>query len=217
MPAERQPNDNVRFRMFRLARISSLVCSRLLIVAVLAFGLLLGLPAGSGATFAGRNGVIAVTVYPSAATHGKGGLWSIDPASQKLKLIWNACLEYTGGMTYSPHGRRIAHVTACRNAGLPLEFAQIFTMNSDGTGRRLLATADLLSVPIWSPDGRWIAYTAYTDRVTQRTIVDSNSGRVLRTFPWHGPIDNTRMSWGTDNRIRVGCTRYAQTGPVHRH
>src|SRR5690348_968719 len=90
----------------------------------------------AAATFPGRDGSLLFSVYPSHATRGLGGLWSLAPDGRSLKLVSNAsCSDYQG-MQYSSDGRRIVYYGAC-GQGFDPGF-EIFTMNADGTNRRLL-------------------------------------------------------------------------------
>jgi Tol biopolymer transport system component len=179
------------------------MCSRLQIAAVLCLGLVLGLASPAGATFAGRNGAILFSVYPSKATRGRGGVWSINPTTRRLKFILDdSSCPPTSGMRYSPDGRRIAYYGFCQVPPHGFVVPEIFTMTSTGAHRRLLVKPDGQEDLMWSPDGRKIAYT--TGNVL--TIVDSTSGRELRRYPWHGPSRGATgpMSWGKDNRIHSG-------------
>ncbi len=59
----------------------------------------------------------------------------------------------------------------------------IWVMNADGSGAYKIASADNVSVPSWSPDGKTIAYSATTDGRTEVHLVgaDGSDDRVLHS------------------------------------
>ncbi len=61
---------------------------------------------------------------------------------------------FNGSPAFSPDGSRIAYYS---DGG---ELAQIVVMNADGSESRTLATTVNSWYPRWSPDGRWLTYTA---------------------------------------------------------
>lgn len=159
---------------------------------------------GARATFPGHDGRLLFSVYPSPATRGLDGLWSLDPSGRNLTLVAKADHSSCAGfddMRYSPDGRRIAYYAFCPYSTPGPSSFVIYTMNADGTGRRALATSGGQPNLAWSPDGRRIAFVNSDSRTL--TIVDSSSGRQPRTNAWNGPqVRNDQMSWGTDDRIR---------------
>ena len=63
-------------------------------------------------------------------------------------------------VAWSPGGRRLAY--GCRNDFQPWVPARIYTIGSDGTGRRLLHTGTRTAFnPSWSPDGTRIAFATW--------------------------------------------------------
>jgi len=92
-----------------------------------------------------------------------------------------------GGMfTWSPDGARLAQSTG----------RELIIVRADGSGRTTLPTADGAGAPVWSPDGRLIAFdvpehgvfVARTDGSGSATLVDRN-----------GYLAN----WTRDNRLVV--------------
>ena len=61
---------------------------------------------------------------------------------------------YNGAPTYSPDGSMIAFYSSTEAKSV------LTVMNSDGTGRRTLLDKGQNWYPRWSPDGKWIIYTA---------------------------------------------------------
>jgi TolB protein len=121
------------------------------------------------------DGTIAFTAWqpvpaePDVFDHGLfsiavdgSGLRTLAPFSARRDAI---------NPSWSPDGRRIvfeiasAHPPA--NPGSSNRQSDLAVMNADGTGlRRLTRTATLETNPIWSPDGRLIAFTS--DRHVKR-------------------------------------------------
>lgn len=65
--------------------------------------------------------------------------------------------DSSGDLTWSPDGKQLAYV------GGPLGHPNVYVVNADGSGRRLLLRGDsdhgVVFDPSWSPDGRWISLT----------------------------------------------------------
>ena len=107
----------------------------------------------------------------------------IDGASQ-MRLTSNATFEHYP--TWSPDGRKIAYLAneyRLRYNG----FSQLFTVHVDGSGVPENLTMPIWNVaspiqlalypPVWSPDSKWIAFTAVTEDVKR-----SYQGRFLYTI-----------------------------------
>lgn len=80
--------------------------------------------------------------------------------------------EQYGAVVLSPDGRRIAYSTQ-----------GLWVINTDGTGRRQLATSKEDICPAWSPDSRQIAFVA--DDTLQVIDLDSQAIRRLETADSH--------------------------------
>jgi len=82
---------------------------------------------------------------------------NVDGAGQ-LRLVSKLASGGVGGLTWSPDGRSIVVATARHTQGGPKGF-EVYAVNADGSGKRNL-THDwaLDGFPVWSPDGREIAF-----------------------------------------------------------
>lgn len=113
----------------------------------------------------------------------------------------------------SPDGRRIAFLRAPGPAG-----AELWVMNSDGSGQRRLAGAVTLDgftrPPTWSPDGRWIGFVGIPDGGPPGVWIagaDGGSARRLADAE-AGP------AWSPDGRLLAFDTFDSSTcGPVDRN
>ncbi len=89
------------------------------------------------------------------------------------------------GPVWSPDGRKIAFTRA--SYALPAD-TSVFTMNADGSGKRMLAQG---AGPVWSPDGRKIAYGSGDGGVH---VVNADGGGQLTLGRGSGPL------WSPDGR-----------------
>lgn len=119
---------------------------------------------------------------PVAGTVGPG-LHVVAPDGTGLLRL----TDHNGGMfTWSPDGTRLAQSTG----------RELIIVRADGSGRTTLATAYGALIPVWSPDGRFIAYNdpdegllvVRTDGSSPPTLVDAK-----------GYMAN----WTRDNRLVV--------------
>lgn len=75
------------------------------------------------------------------------------------------------GPDWSPNGDRIAY------AALNRRVWQIFTVNPDGTDRRMLTTRGANEEPSWGPDGRHLVFSSRDSRGYALWISDTVTGR----------------------------------------
>jgi hypothetical protein len=89
---------------------------------------------------------------------GRDGLWKIASDGTATEL-WNGVNgPAVAGAAIAPDGQRLAF--SVQSGGR----AQLYVMNSDGTGtRRLAEELDVRGAPAWSPDGHWLAVAADRD------------------------------------------------------
>jgi hypothetical protein len=164
--------------------------------------------AGIYITSAGGSGVSFLTVGSSPAWGPTGriafasaGIAVIEPdGSGYRRLIgveWasagNACDDpwvapAPDQPAWSPDGERIVFALAC--AG---EWSELYVMNADGTGRRLLVPSRHAYAPAWSPDGTRIG--AYIDGAV--TTIDVAGGAQHARHPAHG----RKLAWLDARRL----------------
>ncbi len=114
-------------------------------------------------------------------------------------------LRSVGDVEFSPDGRRIAYTIQNRERpGRP--YNQLWVMEV-GTGetRRLGGESETGSSPVWSPDGRWIAYFG-SDGERSGLLVRRPEGGVPRVVAevvgTNHPLPSTgaRLTWAPDSR-----------------
>ncbi len=123
-------------------------------LALILTAALLALPASSYAAFPGVNGELAFarnsTTIDLMAADGVAGA-SFDDGYEPA---------------WSPDGRRIAFTsTRSSTPGAPVLHQEIYVMNADGSGVTRVTNNPAQDAvhPAWSPDGRRIAFTSFSD------------------------------------------------------
>jgi Tol biopolymer transport system component len=162
---------------------------------------LVGLP---GATAAIAH---AAPSSPRLAVSVRGRIVIVDPAGRHRLALTDAEDGRAVKPAWSPDGRRIAYVRLTRHA------AALFVVDADGgTPRRLThhfgtteGEAPWLGQPVWSPDGRRIAFAA-----GHGFYVVTTSGRLRRVAPPRDAGDG-RPQWLANGLLAL-CRGYSDGG-----
>jgi Tol biopolymer transport system component len=85
------------------------------------------------------------------AFSGTNGLYVVDADGGPAKRLWKGVLD--GGLAWSPHGRTIALAGYDVRSNLD----QLLAVDAD-TGRIRELARNALGSPVWSPDGKQVAY-----------------------------------------------------------
>ncbi len=102
-------------------------------------------------------------------------------------LVWRT---RASSWAFSGDGKRVVFVKLVRGGS-----SAVFTANRDGTHERRLATFDYADLPVWSPDGRHVAFTAAGCCYLDLDNAPATGGRVRRLVRL--PVDRTidALSW----------------------
>jgi TolB protein len=129
---------------------------------------------------------------------GSGRLWVMNAdGSGKAQISGDAVVEIEAP-TWSPDGRMLAFLVLVgdifNHTGYELHLVSV-----DGTGERTIATGNILTAPIWSPDGNRIVYGEEFQLVVVINPDGSNRRQLTgedlrRTSPVWSP-DGTRLAY----------------------
>lgn len=119
-------------------------------------------------------------------------------------------------VSWSPDGERVAFsgIVGSKQGDDHEPIRRIFTVRADGSGLRAIRGTNGAAAPVFSPDGRTLAFTRSVDRETPATvggkrwkngfdgasiwIIDLNTGRQGQLTPWRDEVSYIASSFSPD-------------------
>jgi Tol biopolymer transport system component len=122
-----------------------------------------------------------------------------DGSRQRRLIAWRTPGEGPGMPAWSPDGHRIAYFATPR--GSAAFVPEVWVMDADGGTRTRLfhgaCCVGLWAAPVWSPDGRWLAFAATSDKdgvVSGGTFVVAADGSGLAPIA-DRPVPAEQLAW----------------------
>ena len=121
-----------------------------------------------------------------------GNVYTADPSGRRRRFV-------TSGISpdWSPHGTRLALVRPSPRLVMDAPHGRIYTVGARGRGLRRIGRARLASNPVWSPDGRWIAYDGFDLGVFTKRLGSRRPARQVAPTAYGGSsfIDSFHPTW----------------------
>lgn len=146
-------------------------------------------------------------VYESGRSNGGINIFRMNAdGSNPIQLTNMATDGPARAPAWSPDGTKIAYVRNPNREGR----VEIWVMNADGTNPVRLTTSELYPLdtinkvysaslqPVWSPDGKKIAFTSYRDGNFNRDIYVMNADGSNQTRLTTDPLEDTDPTWSPD-------------------
>jgi Tol biopolymer transport system component len=140
-------------------------------------------------------------IYAAITLPQRGEVVRLEPGTGQFVTYPQMRGISAGQLAFSPDGNQVAYM------GYPDE--RLWKMNSDGTNRQSLSERGAL--PLWSPDGRLIAFMGW-DRLNDGTtirLISPAGGPIQQPVSWHGW--QGAPNWTRDGNQLV----FGENGPVN--
>ena len=106
-------------------------------------------------------------------------------------------LQWASNPQISPNGETIVYVRRSMDIMKDRRVGNLWTIKTDGTGHRKLTNRDASeSNPVWSPDGRRIAFTSSTEQGSEIFVYWLDNGSLARISQLDGSASG--LSWSPD-------------------
>jgi eukaryotic-like serine/threonine-protein kinase len=160
----------------------------------------------------GRQAAVALV---DTAT-GRVDVYVVDLRRRtQMRLTFDGTVNHNP--VWSPGGRRIMYVSDAGGS----KTARLWVKNADGTGQARLLASDSAGVVggLWSPDGKWIAYTtgaspaARSDLMAFRTSGDTTPVRLLASATGSEPAISPDGRWLAYTSGNSGSQLYVRPFP----
>ena len=139
---------------------------------------------------------------------GKSGIYVMTADGTQQRLLMRANVSYPPQLAWSPDGQKLAFTVALTSG--PHGNLEIYLMNADGSGlRRLTRSTVRDSYPVWSPDGRRIAFESNW----QVNVMNADGSPGQRRLTHNGGR-NFNPAWSPDGQ-RVAFEHRRRQGTSH--
>lgn len=131
----------------------------------------------------------------SDGVEGISAIYELDLDTGKMRRF----LENASNPEWSPDGRRQVFVSFRRDD--PGD-ADIFVADADGNDARpVIDTGGDDFFPVWSPDGRWLAFTSRTERGDKDVFVARAAGGGVRNLTADSRDEDETLGWTPTGQI----------------
>ncbi len=137
-----------------------------------------------------------------------GEIWTMRVDGQDKRLI-RRIEDGISFLSWSPTGKQLIYLYQSSVMPSPTDSYELWLLNSDGTGERLLARGQCCD-PTWSPDGRYVAFVQVDNPAlylgdwrkpgTNIYVVDTIAGQTTQLSSFEGRRNHS-PTWSPDGKF----------------
>ena len=169
----------------------------------------LGWPEQARASFPGENGGFVLTWGHSPLDVGTDELATVSSEATSFHIIAGCSYEcHHRSGDWSPSGRRLVYVDECADC-----MNKLVTVAPNGRDRKVVYRAGglaFLQSPVWSPDGRRIAFIVYrwsnTDYKSDIYVIDRDGTNLVRLTDTRRQSEDD-LDWSSRNLLVFRSSR----------
>jgi dipeptidyl aminopeptidase/acylaminoacyl peptidase len=155
---------------------------------------------------------IAAAAWAAALSFASSPALRAQEAASRLTAVDEFQLQTATDPQISPDGKKIVYVRRFADPMTDKRYANLWTINTDGTDHRPLTTGNRSDVsPRWSPDGARIAYLSDADGKQQLYIRWMDTGQTARITNLDQAAD--AIAWSPDGKMLSFSSLVLGKGP----